>query len=256
VRAVTHRPASDTAASALASTWALLAATLREGWAREVGKAMAIVTAVPVPTLNGVWATRPDTPPEDIEAGLEAVAACGVPHCLEARPGGRAAAKTIAERRGLVAESDIPLMATVGRVEGPRPDGLVVRELEPAEASLHCEVAGPAFGAAPDLLAGLITPAVLELPEVRGYVGEVNGEAVVTAMSVTTEAAVGIFNVATAPAYRRQGYGAAATARALNDGLEAGASWGWLQSTEAGYGVYAKLGFTTLESWPCWVTAS
>jgi ribosomal protein S18 acetylase RimI-like enzyme len=147
-------------------------------------------------------------------------------------------------------------MATVGRVEGTRPDGLVVRELEPAEASLHCEVAGPAFGAAPDLLAGLITPAVLELPEVRGYVGEVNGEAVVTAMSVTLEHAVGIFNVATAPAYRRQGYGAAATACALNDGLEAGAFWGWLQSTEAGYGVYATLGFTTLESWPCWVTAS
>src|SRR5215218_2113104 len=69
VRAVTHKPASDTAASALASTWALLAATLREGWAREVGKAMAIVTTVPVPTLNGVWATCPNTPPEDIEAG-------------------------------------------------------------------------------------------------------------------------------------------------------------------------------------------
>src|SRR5215218_2113102 len=81
--------------------------------------------------------------------GLETVAACRVPHCLEARPGGRATAKTVAERRGLVAEPDIPLMATVGGVEGPRPDGLVVRELEPAEASLHCEVAGPAFGAPP-----------------------------------------------------------------------------------------------------------
>jgi N-acetylglutamate synthase len=182
------------------------------------------------------------------------VAASGLPHCLEARPGCRAAAKTIAERRGLVAEPDSPLMATVGPVEGPRPDGLVVRQLEPAEASLHCEVAGPAFGAPADLLAGLITPVVLGLPEVRGYVGEVGGEPVVTAMSVTLEPAVGIFNVATPPAYRRRGYGAAATARALRDGLEHGASWGWLQSTEAGHSVYESLGFMTLELWPCWVT--
>jgi N-acetylglutamate synthase len=256
VRAVGPTQASDTAAAALASTWALLAGTLREGWAREVGRAIAIVTGVPVPTLNGVWATRDDTPPEDIEAGLEAVAASGLPHCLEARPGARSAAKAISERRGLVAEPDIPLMAAVGPVEGPRPDGLVFRQLQPAEASLHCEVAGPAFGAAPDMLAELITPAVLELPEVRGYVGEVRGDAVVTAMSVTLEDAVGIFNVATLPPYRRRGYGAAATARALNDGLKARASWGWLQSTEAGYGVYQRLGFTTLESWPCWITRS
>ena len=145
------------------------------------------------------------------------MAASGLPHCLEARPGCRAAAKAIAERRGLVAEPDIPLMAAVGPVEGPRPDALVFRQLQPAEASLHCEVAGPAFGAAPDMLAGLITPSVLELPEVRGYVGEVRGEAVVTAMSVTLEDAVGIFNVATVPPYRRRGYGAAATARVLNE---------------------------------------
>jgi predicted GNAT family acetyltransferase len=106
------------------------------------------------------------------------------------------------------------------------------------------------------VLAGLITPVVLGLPQVRGYVGEVGGEPVVTAMSVTLEQGVGIFNVATPPAYRRRGYGAAATARALRDGLDDGASWVWLQSTEAGYGVYETLGFATLERWPCWVTPS
>jgi GNAT superfamily N-acetyltransferase len=249
-------PSADVAASALASTWALLAATLQRGWAREVGQAIAVVTGVPLPALNGVWATRSDTSADDMHAGLEAVAASGLPHCLQARPGCCAAAAAVAERRGLVADPDIPLMATAARVDGPRPEGLMVRELEPAEASLHCEVAGPAFGAPPELLAGLITPVVLRLPEVRGYVGEVGGQPVVTAMSVTLEHAVGIFNVATLRAYRRRGYGAALTARALRDGLEHGASWGWLQSTEAGHGVYESLGFVTLERWPCWVTPS
>ncbi len=142
-------PSADVVASALVSTWALLAATLRAGWAREVGQVMAVVTAVPVPALNGVWATRPDTSADDIDAGLEAVAASGLPHCLEARPGCRGAAEAVAERRGLVADPDIPLMATAARVDGPRPDGLVIRELEPAEASLHCDVAGRRSGRHP-----------------------------------------------------------------------------------------------------------
>ena len=90
-------PAADVVASALASTWALLATTLRT-----------------------VWATRPDTSADDMQAGLEAVAATGLPHCLEARPACRAVAGPVAERHGLVADPDIPLMATAAGVEPPR----------------------------------------------------------------------------------------------------------------------------------------
>jgi ribosomal protein S18 acetylase RimI-like enzyme len=134
------------------------------------------------------------------------------------------------------------------------PDGLVIRRLEPAEAYVHCEVAGPAFGAPPDLFAQLVTPAVLALPAVRTYIGEVDGETVVTGIGVTLGEAVGIFNVATPPEHRRHGYGTAITARALADGLAAGASFGWLQSSEAGYGVYEAMGFETVERFPLWVS--
>jgi hypothetical protein len=37
------------------------------------------------------------------------------------------------------------------------------------------------------------------------------------------------------------------------DGLAAGASWAWLQSSAAGYRVYEALGFETVERWRCWV---
>ena len=42
------------------------------------------------------------------------------------------------------------------------------------------------------------------------------------------------------------------------DGLRvrAQAAWSWLQSNEAGLGVYEALGFVTLERWRCRVTAS
>jgi hypothetical protein len=49
------------------------------------------------------------------------------------------------------------------------------------------------------------------------------------------------------------GYGAAVTVRAVADGLAAGAKWSWLQSSALGYATYARLGFETVETWPCWV---
>jgi predicted GNAT family acetyltransferase len=62
------------------------------------------------------------------------------------------------------------------------------------------------------------------------------------------------FNIATPPADRRRGYGAAVTARAVTDGLAAGARWSWLQSSVAGYPVYERLGFRTVESWQSWLS--
>lgn len=246
--------AADHVAAALASTWGLLAGTLSTGWVRQVGRATALVTGVPVASLNGVWVTDPRTTPADIEAGLAAVSESGVRHCVQLRPGSDAAANDVPERYGMVPQPAIPLMATADLIAGRRLKELIIRELAPAEAWTHCEIAGPAFGAPVDLLAQLLTPTVLGLPAVRSYAGEVSGEAVVTAVSVTVLDMVGIFNVATLAAYRRRGYAAAVTARAFQDGLRAGATCGWLQSSDAGYGVYERLGFSTIERWACWIT--
>jgi N-acetylglutamate synthase len=247
-------PAAETVAIAMAGTWALLAETVTTGWARDHGQAIALVTGLPIPTLNGVWAVRSGTAAEDIDAGLDAVAASGHPHCLEARDAMREEAAAVAARHGLVAQPDIPLMAIGGPAAAPARDGLAMRPLEPAEANVHCEVAGPAFGAPPELFAQLMTPAVLELPAVTTYVGEVDGRPVVTAVGVAVGEAVGIFNVATPPEHRRRGYGSAITARVLADGLAAGASFGWLQSSEDGYRLYEAMGFETIERFPLWIS--
>ena len=105
----------------------------------------------------------------------------------------------------------------------------------------------------PDLFATIITETTLGLPAVRAYVGEVGGTPVATAIAATIGDAVGVFNVATAAEHRRSGYGAAVTARAISDGRAAGATWSWLQSTEAASRVYERLGFATLEQWSCWL---
>ena len=243
-------------ASALAGTWSLLARTLERGWARHQDGVYTVVTGVPIAPLNGVWIVREEVDPDRVATELASVAKAGIPFCLEARPAWREQGANVAATSGLVEAPDLPLMVSAGPFDPGEIQGFSIRELAPTEAPIHSSVAGPAFGAPPELLAEVITTAVLERPEVRCYIGELDREPVVTAMSVTIGEAVGIFNVATPEAHRRRGYGAAITAYAALEGCASGAEWAWLQSSEAGYGVYEKLGFTTLERWPLWVSAS
>ena len=114
--------------------------------------------------------------------------------------------------------------------------------------------AASGFEAPEQLFRQLATADVLGVPGVRCYVGEVGGHAVTTGIGVTQGDWVGVFNIATPQLHRRRGYGAAITARAVADGLAAGARWSWLQSSPLGFATYGRLGFRTIETWPCWVS--
>ena len=227
------------------------------GWARAEPGAIAMVTGVGIPTLNGVWVASPDARADDVADLLDQVAATGLPHCLQARPGVAARLQDQATARGMEPEEHIPLMV----LEDPRDlarnaatDALLIRELPPVEAPEHARLAAAGFEAPAELFLQLMRPSVLAAPGVRCYLGEVDGEPVTTAVGLTLGSCVGIFNVATPPAYRRRGYGAAVTARAVADGVIAGANWAWLQSSRAGYQVYNRLGFRTTEDWQCWLS--
>ena len=246
-------PPPGAVAEAFIDCLRLLADAAELGWVKRAGAVTSVLSKVPVATLNGVWATAGGARAEEIEAGLDEVAAHGLPYCIQARPQCHAAAADVAERRGMVAAPRIPLMAAVGPVSVPEPRELAIRRLEVGESRLHAELAGAAFEAPPDLFATIISETTLGLPAVRAYVGEVGGTPVATAIAATIGDAVGVFNVATAAAHRRRGYGAAVTSRAISDGRAAGATWSWLRSAEPASRVYERLGFATLERWSCWL---
>ena len=214
------------------------------------------VSGVALPTLNGVWAERADPDPDAVAGLLEGVKATGLPHCLQLRPGASPALAELAAARAMSLEMEIPLMvledpAAVSRARAPA--GLALRELSPEQAGLHASVAAAGFEVPEELFVQLRAPDLVRLPGVRCYLGEVDGRAVTTGLGVTLGDFVGVFNIATPAAHRRQGYGAAVTVRAVADGLAAGAKWSWLQSSPPGYATYARLGFQTAETWPCWV---
>lgn len=250
---------SDRAAGALVETWQLLGSAIPGAWTRAKGGGLAAVSGVAFPTLNGVWVERADADAKDIAGLLDQVAHTGLPHCLQFRPGSANRLAKLAASRGMAREEDIPLMAVEdpGRLSAVQNvSGLVIRALLPGEAQLHARLAAAGFEAPVEPFLQLMTPAVLAAPGVRCYVGEVGGQPVTTGFGMKLGSYVAIFNIATPPEQRRRGYGAAVTARAVADGIAAGATWSWLQSSPMGYKVYERLGFRTVETWQCWVAAA
>ena len=246
-------------AAALLETWQHLVAGVPNGWTLAEPGALAAVSGVEMPTLNGVWVESVDVDAEIVADLLDQVAATGLPHCLQVRPDCADQVTDLAGARGMTrVEHVIPMMVLEDsdQIRATQTTvGLVIRELAPAEAHLHARVAAVGFEAPLEAFLQLMTPSLLALPGVHCYLGEVGDEAVTTGIGVTLGSYVGIFNIATPPAHRRRGYGAAVTARAVADGLAAGAKWAWLQSSEPGYRVYERLGFRTAEGWSCWLSA-
>jgi GNAT superfamily N-acetyltransferase len=249
---------ADMVARALAITWEHVFQALPTGWARRQGGVVAGVTGVGLAFFNGVWPESADPDPATVSQLLGEVAATGLPHCLQLRPRASASFEDLALGRGMVPEQPVPLMLLEGTGAIARlvdVEGLVVRELTPEEAGSHARAAASGFEVRDEPLLKFITPAVLALPGVRCYLGEVDGEPVTTGMGITIGPFVGIFDIATPPAHRGRGYAAAVTARAVADGLAAGARWSWLQSSPAGHSLYRRLGFRDVELWSFWVSA-
>jgi ribosomal protein S18 acetylase RimI-like enzyme len=80
-----------------------------------------------------------------------------------------------------------------------------------------------------------------------GYVGYVDGEPVATAATVTAAGAIGVYNVATLPGYRRKGHGEAVMRYAVERAREqSGCQRTILQATEHGLPLYLSMGYRTV----------
>lgn len=223
-------------------------------WCREGGGALAVVTGVNLPAVNGVWVLEDHVDLEECGRLIDEVAERDVPFTLQARAGQREQLEALACAHEMTFDELEPFMVLwdLDGIAVNAPEQLTLRELTLAEFDVHCRLAADAFEASQEVFTDLMS-LVSRYPGVGVLVGEVDGSAVTTALTVPAAGpSVGVFNVATAAMHRGRGYGAAITDYAVRTARQNGAQWAWLQSSPAGYGVYSGLGYQTVARRPVW----
>jgi ribosomal protein S18 acetylase RimI-like enzyme len=217
---------------------------------RRDGYDFLLFPQIPIPQFNSVW-PRDDTAAPALSAVLAEIEELGLPCSVQVRRGRTPACEEEAHSLGLTAEEPIPGMAVrpdeLGRPEIP---GLEILRVATADGMAQAlAVAAAGFGAPADLLAPIYDLEVAALDGFAAYLGRVDGRDVSTAIGYTVGDTIGVFNVATPPEHRGQGYGAALTAGAAREGIAAGAAVAWLQSSAMGLSVYRRLGFREVETY-------
>ena len=155
------------------------------------------------------------------------------------------------EDAGLAAsETELAMAVELSRVReaGAAPDGLEIRRVTtPGELTDYSRVNAANWTppdrdvvrfyerAAPLLLA----PGA----PIRLYVGYAGGEAVATSEMTLGGGVAGLYGISTLEAHRRRGYGTAMTLRPLLDARVEGLEIAVLQASNAGAGVYRRIGF-------------
>jgi len=239
-------------APAFLDAWGFLGEIVDGASIRIDGRAAVGMTGLPVPTMNGVWATSPEISPERLQALIDEVDPA-VPHCVQLPVGAPAGSARVLTEHALTRIDDIPLMA-LDVLKGIGQTSLVVRILAPADVGLHAKVAAAGFDAPEEIFQQLVTPRMAASRSVTVVVGEVADEPVTTGLAITIAGRCGLFNIATPEPHRGKGYGAAVTRWLVQDGLNSGAHLVWLQSSPSGLGVYERLGFRTVDTWQCWIS--
>jgi GNAT superfamily N-acetyltransferase len=135
----------------------------------------------------------------------------------------------------------------IGDLRAPDPDPeLEIRE--EADYELISSLNEVAYGFAP----GEFPVMQGELPELRTYLGSIDGETVACAGAFTHGTDCEIVYVAVLPEGRGRGISGRLMARALADAAEQGLETTTLQATKLGYPIYVKLGYADYGELQMW----
>ena len=213
-----------------------------------------VVTGMPVALFNGVFRARlgDDAAAAAIEETRQAVARRQAPLLWWVAPGSQPAGLgDLLLAHGFTPAGSVPGMAVdlarLAPAPALPPDFRIEVVQDRTALAQWSEVAGAGTGFPPQAVTklGELDRGIGLFPGtvVQRYLGLLDGAAVAASARVDHAGVTGIYAVATLPAARRRGIGAAMTVRPLLDAAAAGYRVGTLQASDMGYGVYRSLGF-------------
>jgi GNAT superfamily N-acetyltransferase len=235
---------SDAADRNLAAAWTLLGRAA--GFDHDVFDTVTVnASGLPMAYFNGAFAAGTCADPAATIADInDYFTARHVPYMLWVRAGGDDRLVEAARLAGLRDTGGTPLMI-LPSIDGiPPPFDLEVRIASTIdELQDHASVVSAGFGMPIEVARFLLGPPVLHDPAAAIAVGYLDGVPVTTALLAQSGETAGVYNVATLEDHRGRGFGEAATWAVIAEGARRGCTHSVLQSSDAGYHVYARMGF-------------
>jgi hypothetical protein len=219
------------------------------------GGALAVLSDMPFDWFNQVLVDRPDASARDVLACVEHGRARGGSFVVRLREGADDRFVPLLTRSSFVPAGDDTFVP--GMVAAPidlasmenalAPSGLPGFEIRKVTDATgideHRTVVTEGFGSHPSIALGTTCAELLGRTECVVYVGYAEGAPVASGLGWRSGRAIGVYAIATVPAARRLGYGAAMTSRVVMDGLAAGCDLAVLQASVVGRPIYERLGF-------------
>jgi GNAT superfamily N-acetyltransferase len=206
-------------------------------------------SGVPVSLFNPAFVTAaPADPAATVDKIVEHYKAHALPFVLYFRDEVAPNVAGPAEAAGLVEHFRPPLMVLdpiPGEAAQAKPDNLRISTLDESNLDGYGSVLSEGFGMPRDIVEQILGTSLLRVDGLTGFLGTIDGEPVGTSGLFDAHGLAGVYNVATVPAARGKGVGAALTWAAALAGAATGASVSVLQASEAGMPVYERMGYRT-----------
>lgn len=221
-----------------------------DGWLFGAGRSENPVTS------NAVFRIDDDVDPEElISRARRFFGERGRGFALWAR-GGVAEDRELleaAESAGFKQVYEMPEMVLRGRPAGRSAEGVEVsRVAGPVEAADYWRIAQESYGSLgfpPEVFAFYDREDGFLADNVAAFLASADGRTGGIAMTVVSRGIAGVYWVGTTEEARGRGLAWAATAVAVEAGLELGGEVGSLQASHMGEGLYRRMGFETIHSY-------
>ena len=228
-------------------TWRTMASSGPSPTIVERDGLLLVASGLPFGLFNPAFVTRA---PDDAAALVDGIAAhyrdLGLPFVLYFRDAYSNGFDEAAAAAGLVEHYRPPLMVLDPIVPSPRPPaGVEIVVTDDTTLDDYRRVLAEGFGMPLDFVRAAFGPELLDIEPLTALLAFVDGEPASTSAVFVTGEIAGVYNVATTPAMRGRGVGAAVTWAAVAAGAAAGCTRSILQASAEGAPVYTRMGFDT-----------